>query len=237
MNRGVYTAAMGMSASQRWMDVAANNLANVSTDGFKADGLEFSDVMVREMHSGGRTLGTLGSGPGTPREYTNLNPGQLRPTGNPLDVALSDSKSMIAVRDGNTTRFTRGGSFSLDGDGALVTIGGAKVLDRSGNEIRLDRKSPVLIDPTGAIHQNNRVVAELAVVEGRFTKEGNNLWGGTGVRPGNATVTARALESSNVNALEGMIDMIQIGRHVDMAQRAMNTHDESTGKLLGILGR
>ncbi|RYG43390.1 flagellar biosynthesis protein FlgF, partial [bacterium] len=51
MNRGVYSAAMGMSAAQRWMEVASNNLANVSTDGYKADGIAFGDALVREMHT------------------------------------------------------------------------------------------------------------------------------------------------------------------------------------------
>lgn len=237
MNRGVYTAAMGMSASQRWMDVAANNLANVSTDGYKADGIAFGDALTRQMRSGGRDIGSLGSGPRESREFTDHTPGPIRPTGNPLDVALTDSRSMIAVRDGGATKFARGGAFSLDAEGALVTVGGAKVLDAAGGEIRLDRKSPVQIDPAGGVRQGGRVVARLGIVEGQFKKEGHGLWTGTGVRPSAATVSAGALEGSNVNALEGMVDLIRIGRSVDMAQRAVNTHDESTTKLLGILGR
>ncbi|RYG75459.1 hypothetical protein EON77_11190, partial [bacterium] len=82
-----------------------------------------------------------------------------------------------------------------------------------------------------------RTVAELGVVSGRFTKEGLNLWRGTNVQPSASGVTPNSIEGSNVNALEGMVDLIRIGRHVDMAQRAVNTHDESTSKLLGILGR
>lgn len=75
------------------------------------------------------------------------------------------------------------------------------------------------------------------MVEGQFKKEGHGLWTGTGVRPSAATVTSGALEGSNVDALGGMVDLIKIGRHVEMAQRAIQSHDESTGKLLTILGR
>lgn len=237
MTRGVYTAAMGMSAAQRWMDVAANNLANVSTDGFKADGIAFGDALVRKMRSGGREIGSLGSGPREAAEYTDLRAGAIHATGNPLDVALSDPRAMISVRDGNETMFVRGGAFEMDAEGALVTQKGAKVLSTAGAEIRLDRRAPVEIDGEGNVRQNGRPVARLGVFEGEWSKEGNGLWRGTGVRPSEASVRGGALEGSNVDALEGMVQLIKIGRHVEMAQRAVTSHDDTTGKLLTVLGR
>ena len=228
---------MGMSSAQRWMDVAANNLANISTDSFKADGIAFGDALVREMHSGGRDIGSLGSGPREVKEFTDHRAGPLRQTANPLDIALSDARSMIAVRDGATTKFTRGGAFGLSAEGALVTTGGAKVLDTNGGEIRLDSRVAVQIDTDGVIRQGGAPVARIGIYEGEFTKEGQGLWTGTGVRPSSAALHAGALEGSNVDALAGMVDLIKIGRHVEMAQRAVQTHDESTGKLLTILGR
>ena len=228
---------MGMSAAQRWMDVAANNLANVSTDGFKADGIAFGDALVREMRSNGRNIGSLGSGPREVAEFTDQKAGQLRRTDNPLDVALTDARSMISVRDGNATKFVRGGSLEMDAEGALVTAKGAKVLDSAGSEIRLDRSAKIQIDAEGNVRQNDRAVAKLGVFEGEFTKEGEGMWTGRGVRPSNAAVTAGALEGSNVEALEGMVDLIKIGRQVEMTQRAVQSHDETTQKLLSILGR
>lgn len=237
VNRGVYSAAMGMNAAQRWMDISANNLANVSTDGFKADGIAFGDALVREMRTGGRDLGSLGSGPHEVKEFTDHSAGVIRKTGNPLDVALSDTRSMISVRDGDQTKFVRGGAFEMDAAGTLVTSSGAKVLDARGAPITLDRKSAVEIDPEGNVRQGGRTVAKLGVFEGEWTKEGNGMWTGSGIRASEATVSSGALEGSNVDALAGMVDLIKIGRHVEMAQRAVQSQDETTQKLLTVLSR
>ena len=240
MNRGIYTAAMGMSAAQRWTDVAANNLANASTDGFKKDGLAFGDALVRQMRTGegrGRQLGGLGSGPHETAEFTDRAEGTLRKTGNPLDLALEDPRAMFAVQDGTRTRFTRNGAFTLNSEGGLVTASGAKVLDDKGKPIGLDRKARVEIDPDGRVRQNGAPVARIGTFEGEFKKEGNALWTGTGTRAVESPIQVATLEGSNANPLEGMIDLVRLQRHMEMAQKAVTTHDESTGKLLTLLNK
>ncbi len=240
MNRGIYTAAMGMSAGQRGLDVVANNLANAGTDGFKKDGLAFGDALVREMRGRGglgRRLGGLGSGPTETAQFTDRAPGAVRKTNNPLDVALDSPRAMFAVQDAGGTRFTRNGAFTLDSEGGLATAGGAKVLDAGGRPIRLDAKAKIEIAPDGRIRQGGREVARLGTFEGEFKKDGGNLWTGRGVRAVDAGLSVGALEGSNADPLRGMIDLVTLQRHMEMAQKAVTTHDESTGKLLTLLNR
>src|SRR5437867_3363233 len=97
MNRGLYTAASGMSASQRMLDVTANNLANVSTNAFKSDGLIFKDALEASMTLGGRPIGEMSFGVESDGGFTNFSAGPISQTGNPLDVAIPDSKGAFKV--------------------------------------------------------------------------------------------------------------------------------------------
>src|SRR5438128_8278 len=128
MNRGLYTAASGMSAAQRMLDVTANNLANASTTGFKSDGLVFKDALEANLNSGGRNIGQMSYGVVADGAYTNFGVGAITPTGNPLDVAINDSKGAFKVEANGQKRFTRDGSFRLDDQKQLVTREGYPVL-------------------------------------------------------------------------------------------------------------
>lgn len=222
------------------MDTAANNLANASTDGFKADGIAFGDAMVRQLRAdggSGRALGSLGSGPREIAEVTDRSLGTIRPTGNPLDVAIMTPDAMFAVRTPQGIRYTRAGAFTMSQAGDLVTNSGAPVLNSEGRGIRLDPGRPVEISPDGRIRQGETEVGRLGLHGGTFRKEGNGLWTAADARPVSAPVQSRALEGSNVNPLTQMVDLIKINRLFEMSQRAVQSGDETTGKLLVILNR
>lgn len=234
MNRGIYATATGMIAGQKWLDVVANNLANVSTTGFKRDELVFADAYVREMRlSGGRgaTIGTLGSGTKLVAEYTIFEEGPINPTGNPLDVAIDSEKGLLGVQTPQGIRYTRDGSLQLDQDRRLVTKQGYPVLDDRNSPIELpEGRIEILGD--GRVMAGDQEVGRIGVFEGTFDKAGGNLFAGSGQPVEEASLKVGALEGSNVNAVEAMIEMIGVNRSFEMAQKSLIQQDELTQRLI-----
>lgn len=234
MNRGIYSVSSGMDVLQQQLDIVSNNLANASTNGFKQDKLVFNEALQRELgfSQSGQTVGSLGSGPGFVSQYTDMQQGPLTTTNNPLDVAIEGYQGMFAVKTPDGLRYTRDGAFTLDKDRNVVDRMGDAVLDDRGQPINLP-EGMVEIHDDGSIYVNNASVANLGVWNGTFTKEGSNLWTSPKVDlMANPVVHSRELEGSNVNAMEGMLSLIQINRTFEMAQKAIQQQDESTSKLL-----
>ena len=238
MNRGIYATATGMLASQKWLDVVANNLANVSTNGFKRDELAFQDAFVREMRlNGGKgaEIGSLGSGATLVQQYTVFEQGPINPTGNSLDVAINSEKGLFSVETPQGVRYTRDGSFGLDANRQLVTKQGFPVLDDNGNPIELP-EGPVAITDNGTIRAGDLEVGKIGVYEGTFHKTAAGLYASLDAETvAEPTLKAGALEGSNVNAVEAMIQMITVNRTFEMAQRSITQQDELTQRLINSL--
>jgi flagellar basal-body rod protein FlgF len=238
MNRGIYATASGMLAGQKWMDVVSQNLANVSTTGYKRNELAFSDRLVREMRTNGgrgQHVGSLGSGAALIKEYTVFEQGPVQSTGNPLDVAIASDKGLFKVETPQGVRYTRDGGFGINTQRELVTRSGFKVLDPSGSPIELPEEE-FNIAPNGAIMAGGQEVARIGVYDGTFTKAGNNLFEGVGVTViDEPSLKPAALEGSNVNAVEAMIQMISVNRAFEMAQKSITQQDELTQRLISSL--
>jgi flagellar basal-body rod protein FlgF len=235
MNRGIYATATGMIAAQKWMDVVSNNLANVSTSGFKRDDVAFRDVMVREMRSGGGRgshLGSLGSGVILDQEFTIFERGSITPTGNPLDVAIDSDTGLFAVQTPNGVRYTRDGAFQLDSNRRLVTKTGHAVLDDRGSEIELPLGT-ISISGDGTVSVDNAEVGKLGVYDGSFKKIGDNLFASaTANAIDGPTLKPGSIESSNVNVVEAMITLISVNRTFEMSQKNITQQDELTQRLI-----
>jgi flagellar basal-body rod protein FlgF len=230
------------------LDVVANNLANVNTTGFKADGVTFAEACERQMCANGglgQSLGTIGSGPIETGRFTNFEQGAATPTGNPLDVAISGSTGAFAVGvpqpDGSTsTCYTRAGSFTLDANRQLVTKEGYAVLDESERPITVPQ-GVVAIGTDGTVTADGKAVAKLGVFSGTFVKNGRSLYSPV-VDPTGQTAAPQALtgstlktqtiEASNVSPMKSMVDMITINRSYELAQKAIQQQDGSTEKLI-----
>lgn len=233
MNRGLYTAATGMNAAQRLLDVTANNLANVSTNGFKRDGLIFKDALEANMNSQGQQIGEISYGVTPAGEFTDFNMGQISQTGNPLDIAITDTKGAFKVDMGNgIQRFTRDGAFRLNDQKELVDRNGHPVLDKDDNPITLDGGT-ISVQKNGDIQVDGKLAGTIGVFEGTFVKEGQNLFTSTDSQVTDAVgIQGGAIEGSNVNAVEAMIQMITLSRSFDMAQKSVQQHDELTQRLI-----
>lgn len=222
-----------MQAAQNWLDLVSHNLANVSTTGYKREAAVFNDTLRRALFNGeGAYIGDLGAGASMKETYTVMEPGTVTATGNPLDVAITTPEGFFAVQTPNGTRYTRDGAFTLNADHVLTTQSGLPVLDTAGREITLSA-GKVAIDQSGAVSVNGTQVSSIGVYQGRVVKQGEGLYSGSAMSLiENPNIATGALESSNVNAIEEMIQMIALNRIYEMAQRGALSQDEMTQKLL-----
>jgi flagellar basal-body rod protein FlgG len=242
MERGLYIAASGMLAEQVRQDQLANDLANASTPGYKADNAEqasFSDLLLWNS-STGAPVGSLSMGSRITKVVTDLSQGPLQSTQNPLDVALA-GPGFLAVSTGAGVRYTRDGQLVVDGRGRLTTANGDLVLGTSGKPITVGQvadPSTISIDQRGTVKVGSRTVGTLAVMSlTGATKQGDTLFTGTpGVRPAGTNVQQGFLEGSGVQPAEAMVDMIVSFRSYETAQRAIQSIDTELGRAANSVG-
>ncbi|NMA54329.1 MAG: flagellar hook-basal body protein [Firmicutes bacterium] len=239
MIRGLYTSGAGMVAQQTRLDVAANNLANASTAGYRADAAvtaalpsmfihRFHDAVAKMSFSSSRPqpVGYLGTGTAV-AEVTFLNRGgQYRHTGRELDFALQ-GEGYFVVDTPAGERYTRDGAFQVNGWGELTTSEGFPVLSRGGGIVRAD-------DPD--IAASLRVAG--APAGQQMNKIGHNLF----VSPEplaliETTVLQGVLEEANVSPVEAMVDLITAMRTYEAGQKAIQTQDQTLDKLINEVGR
>ena len=129
MIESIYVGMTGLSSFSRGLRVIANNTANLNTPGFKGSSLRFADAFYSGGSYSGRQFGQLGYGVSTTGTTLSFKPGELRQTGNSLDLAIN-GEGLFTLRgeDGKIT-YTRAGQFQFNSDGILVSQGtGEKVL-------------------------------------------------------------------------------------------------------------
>lgn len=216
-------------ALMRALEATANNIANQTTAGFKAERIEFQEFVRRVAGASGDRQVSLVIDPDS---YTDFSAGGLDPTNAPLDFAI-DGDGFFAVETAEGVRYTRDGRFSLSDFGEVVTRDGARVLDAGGSPIILDPDAgPPVLSQDGVLQQRGEPVAGLGVF--RFAdnrsleKQGDNLYAASG--EGEAVSAPRLrqgfVETSNVAAVAAMTDMIEIMRAYEQAARVVETSDE-----------
>ncbi len=230
----------------QWLrhEIVANNLANVSTPGFKQDDVDIVPTVAPLPGFGGAMM--LGPGPwADPQQivpWTDFSQGRLRETGRSLDVALS-GPGFFEVETPRGVRYTRAGGFVLDAQGLLTTADGMPVLGQRGPIVlRSDR---VQISETGEVRADGQVVDSIRVVDfplpTPLVKEGQGLFALTGdvssQAPTGYRIVQGALEESNVNAVGAMVRMIEILRTYEAHQRAIQAVDEIDRQAVNEIGR
>jgi len=223
MIRGLYVAAEGMAARQKAQDVLAMNLANVNTTGFKADRPVFETALQRTLYrvegTGATPIGTLSAGALLTTTYTDLQPGPLMRTGNPLDVAI-EGEGYFAVQTPAGIRYTRNGAFSLNAEGILITREGFPVLGTQG-VIRLPRSATLEIGEDGSLRIDGKVVDRLQIVQGTMRKDTNGWLVGNATPVATPRLITGMLEGANVNIVREMVEMIEYLRAYETHQRAI----------------
>ena len=236
MVKGLYTAYTGMINEQNRLDILSNNLANADTNGYKKEGATnqtFADelaIKIKDTSSYGmpQKLGTMSMGVHIGETYTDYSQGNFRVTDNATDFALDgDGFFAIAYTDkaGNTSvKYSRDGAFVVNTAGYLVTKDGDYVLNQNGN-----------------IFQNNQQVGTIGVVDiadyNYLAKYGENMYdlvNGGARQASTAKVTQGCIESSNINVVSEMVEMISIAREYESGQKVINAMDEMMSKMVSI---
>lgn len=237
MLKGLFVNKAGMLAQQRRLDVAANNLANLNTVGFKKERVFFRrllEAMANPAEDNNRA-------PGSTR--LDFSQGTLKETGNPLNVAI-DGNGFFVIQTEQGTFYTRNGAFQLDGEGRLVTADGYPVatdggeVQIAGGSARITEKGDILVD--------GQSVGRLRIVDFDDPQLLKPV-GSTHFAPGDATekeLTAEEinlrpgyLETSNVDPISEMITLIEVNREYELAQKSIHTQDSSLDKLINQAGR
>jgi flagellar basal-body rod protein FlgF/flagellar basal-body rod protein FlgG len=226
MNNGIYAASTGLMARTQELDVAANNLANANTTGFRGGRVSFhTQLMTASSNPGTKAISSFGV-LGAPR--TDFSQGSLEQTGNPLDLAL-EGPGFFAVQAPTGVQYTRNGSFHLSSTGQLVTQEGYSVLGSDG-AITMPQGTAE-ISTSGVISSDGAVAGQIKLVQFDSSVPLTSLGQGYFSAPQAAATDAGtdlgvrqgALENSNINPVASAVGLIEIQRNAEMLQRALNT--------------
>lgn len=241
MERGLYIAASGMLAAQIRQDVIANNLANATNPGFKgqvAVERSFGDVLLEQVR-GGAEIGPLSTGTEVAGIATNARQGALRNTQNPLDLAV-EGAGWLSVQTGGGTAYTRNGALTTDSGGRLVTARGDAVLGVDGRPLVVGGGA-VEIDAAGRVLGAGRPVGQIALTAldpASLQRLGDDyVTGRADPRTPTGRIAQGYLESSNVNSVEQMVDLITNMRAYEADQKAIKALDETIGNAVNQVGR
>ena len=239
MDRGSYAAASGGMAQLRLLDTVTNNLANVNTTGFKQDVLvtkqqNFSDTLASGLPTDPYARGDHERTPGAVNveQSIDLTVGPFKRTNGELDVALRNSKDFFVVLTPNGPELTRGGSFSLDGQGNVVTQDGFPV-SGGGGPITVNGPG-ASISSSGAVMSRGTIVGQLQIQQvadsSSLEKVGNTRFRiREGASPGievPADLEAGALESANISVTSAMVQMISAHRGFQAYTKIAGAIDE-----------
>lgn len=257
MIRSLWIARTGLEAQQTQLDVISNNLANVSTSGFKRSRAVFEDLLYQTLRqpgaqstqqtqiSSGLQIGTGVRPVATERIHTQ---GNLQQTGNGLDVAIQGNGFFqLSLPDG-TTAYTRDGAFQLDSQGQIVTASGyplspAIIVPADTITLTIGKDGTVSALQAGQAAPTQIGTIQIAtfVNPGGLQSAGENQFletasSGTPTpntpgTNGSGVLNQNYVETSNVNVAEELVQMITTQRAYELNSRAIQTSDQMLGRL------
>ncbi len=257
MIKSLWTAKTGLESQQLQMDVIANNLANVSTNGFKRSRAVFEDLIYQNLRQPGAQATSQDNLPSGLQVGTGVRPvaterlhtqGGLQRTDNSRDLAISGQGFFQVLMPDGTSAYTRDGSFQMDQNGQLVTAGGypiepAVVIPDNALSITISQDGIVSVTQPG-VNQSEQVgqltlttfvnptglqsVGENLYLETTSSGSPNENLPGTN---GAGRLYQGYVETSNVNVVEEMVNMIQTQRAYEINSNAVQTSDEMLARL------
>ncbi len=260
MLRAFSTAATGMSAQQMMVDVIANNLANINTNGFKRSQIDFQDLLYETLQEPGIEVSSginspggveIGSGVRVASTVKVFTPGELQSTGRSLDIAITGEGFLQVNMPNGEIRYTRDGALQANANGELVTTTGYSIepaitipIDALSVDIGKDGGVNVT-DSTGTLSVvGNIQLARFANPAG-LSNEGDNLLAeteasgtpttGTPGESGFGTIQSGFLEKSNVQMVTELVNLITAQRAYEVNSRAIRAGDDMLRTATGIV--
>lgn len=257
MIRSLWISKTGLEAQQTQMDVISNNLANVSTTGFKRSRAVFEDLLYQTLRQPGAQSSQQTQIPSGLQIGTGVRPiaterihtqGNLQQTGNSLDLAIEGSGFFQVLMPDGTTSYTRDGSFQTDSQGQVVTPSGfalqpAMTIPANAISVSIGRDGTVSVTQTGvaAPVQIGSIQLATFINPSGLQSMGENLYvetASSGTPSTNVPGTNGAgllnqgyVETSNVNVVEELVNMIQTQRAYEINSKAITVSDQMLQKL------
>ncbi|HEY0945617.1 MAG TPA: flagellar basal-body rod protein FlgG [Opitutaceae bacterium] len=256
MNLSLYSAATGMEAQQMNLNTIANNLANVNTPGFKRSKIEFQDMLYQKPRTVGSEAGggnivptgiEVGNGSRVAATAKVFTQGQLTSTGEKLDLAIQGEGFFEVQRPDGTIAYTRDGSLKLNANGQVVTADGMPILSGfqtippGTTSINIAENGEVTLQGTGG-NQTFRLTLTRFANPAGLRSLGGNLYEETGAsgtpeagqpnEEGFGTIQQGYVETSNVNIVEEMVNLIVAQRAYEVNSKSIQTSDEMLQNLV-----
>ena len=252
MLRAMRTAASGMRAQQLNLDTIAHNLANVNTTGYKRARVDFEDLLYQTLvppsagtgNQPGQPVGLqVGHGSRVTDTERIFAQGDTETTGNPLDLVIQGDGFFVVQAIDGTNAYTRDGSFKIDADGRIVTANGnivqpELVIPPDATAVSVTADGRILVDQAGqtaATEMGQLLLARFANPAGLISEGGNLLRQSAGSgdpqlgAPGQlgvGSILQGALERSNVQVVEEMVNLIVAQRAFEMNSKAIKTAED-----------
>ncbi|AMO83563.1 MAG: flagellar basal-body rod protein FlgG [Hafnia sp.] len=258
MIRSLWIAKTGLEAQQTNMDVISNNLANVSTNGFKRQRAVFEDLLYQTIRQPGAQSSEQTTIPSGLQLGTGVRPvaterihsqGSLTQTNNSKDVAIDGSGFFQVQLPDGSTAYTRDGSFQFDQNGQLVTASGypiqpAITIPQDANTLTVGKDGLVSVSIVGqtAPQQVGQLTLATFMNDSGLESIGENLYRETQASGapnestpglnGAGSLTQGYVETSNVNVAEELVNMIQTQRAYEINSKAVSTSDQMLQRLM-----
>jgi len=246
MFQGFYNLASGVLTQTRKLNVISNNMANVTTPGFRSDTYTettFRDVIMYRTgntdKSGTTPIGEMNRIVAGDRNYTNYKQGALTQTASSLDFALT-GKGFFAVQSGGQTLYTRNGSFCLDDQGYLYLDGVGRVLGTNGpiylgtDKLGTDGMGSLYNSETGQLLGKIQVV-DFNNYDTELEKTTGDMFIATGAPQNvNTPMMQYTLEDSNVDVIQEYTEMMAIERSLQSAAQLQKMYDQLAAKIVQI---
>lgn len=233
MLEGMYAAASGMEAQQRQLDSIGNNLANLSTTGYKTQRTGFRDLLYNQVDIAGTTT-SIGAGAAAQTIGSDQSQGSLQSTGNPLDLAIEGPGFFTVKRSNGTVALTRDGAFEVNARGQLTTAEG-DLLDPPITLPKGTSPGEVAIGPDGTVRAGTKAIGKIGIVTvaspDRMLADGGSLFSPTAAsgatRPvAGSVIHQGALEGSNVDVSTEMVQMVSAQRNYQLESSAIQTENQ-----------
>jgi len=249
----IYTAALGMQSQITRLEVAANNIANSSTAGFKRASVFERNLIEAKNNFENIPTDVEQNDPPT-GSYYDFSRGEMQNTLNPLDLAIEGNGFFTLTDEEGKNFLTRAGNFRISDDGYIISMDGKKLMGADGaislNKDTFSRRSnsgdnlnnTVSISPSGEVFVNNNEIARLSVVvpedmntlkrvsSSQFTVDEDAEL--TQLEGEKLNIRQGWLEGSNVNIVQEMVQMIELQRIYDAGSKVIQTNDSTLEKAI-----
>lgn len=237
MDNAGYIGLSRNAGLMRELTTIANNIANVSTNGYRREGAVFAEH-VKALDGGDPSVSIATMS----RRFVDLSAGAVTQSGNPLDFAIAGEGFFLVETPGGE-RLTRDGAFSTNAEGELVTSSGARVLDETGGALVIPQQtSSINVSGDGVIFADDQPIGRIGVVTADpafMVREGQNTFRAeNGFEPvENPRVQQNALEGSNVNPVTELARLIEVQRTYELTQKFSQDENERINRTVRALGQ